>query len=73
MLNLGETPYELLALLLLTLPLVFTFTKLLELLAFGERNHQLAVLRSITHITRFDNSGFVASLDFTYLSLFACN
>lgn len=43
--NPGANPSELFALLLLTLPLVFTFTKLLELEAFGERSHQLAELR----------------------------
>ena len=44
--NPGATPRELLALLLLlTLPLVFTFAKLLELLRFAERSHQLAVMR----------------------------
>lgn len=42
--NPGANPSELFAL-LLTLPLVFTFTKLLELEAFGERSHQLAELR----------------------------
>lgn len=43
--NPGANPSELFALLLLTVPSVFTFTKLLELEAFGERSHQLAELR----------------------------
>ena len=37
--NPGQTPFELLALLLLSLPLLFTFLKLVVLLA--DRNHQL--------------------------------
>lgn len=43
--NPGANPSELLAFVLLTVPSVFTFTKLLELLAFGERSHQLAAIR----------------------------
>lgn len=43
--NPGANPSELFALLLLTVPSVFTFTKLLELPAFGERSHQLAARR----------------------------
>lgn len=39
--NLKDTPFELLALLLLALPLLLTLQKLLELLVFGERSHQL--------------------------------
>ena len=39
--NQGQTPFELLALLLLQLPLLLTFQKLVELVALGERNHQL--------------------------------
>lgn len=34
--------------LLLTLPLVLTFTKFVALLELGERNHQLAAIRDIT-------------------------
>ena len=37
----NATPFELLALLLLPLPFVLTFQKLLELAVFGERSHQL--------------------------------
>lgn len=36
------TPFVLLALLLLTLPLLFTFEKLVAFVAFGERSHQFA-------------------------------
>ena len=36
----GDTPLELLALLLLALPLVLTLQKLLELPELGERSHQ---------------------------------
>ena len=46
--NPGAKPFELFALLLLTVPSVFTFTKLVELLAFGERSHQLTAIRDIT-------------------------
>ena len=38
--NQGQTPFELLALLLFMLPLLLTFQKLVELVALGERNHQ---------------------------------
>ena len=40
-LNPGAKPFELFALLLFALPLVFTLQKLFELLAFTERSHQL--------------------------------
>jgi hypothetical protein len=40
----GDTPLELLALLLLALPLVLTLQKLLELSELGERSHQLAAV-----------------------------
>lgn len=36
-----DTPYELFALLLLTLPVELIYRKLVVLLTFGERNHQL--------------------------------
>ncbi len=36
----NATPYALLALLLLPLPLLFTFAKLVALAAQGERSHQ---------------------------------
>jgi len=36
--NQGQTPFELLALLLLTLPLLLTFQKLVVLPILGERN-----------------------------------
>lgn len=36
------TPFVLVALLLLTLPLVFTLEKLVAFVAFGERSHQFA-------------------------------
>ena len=36
-----ETPIALLALLLRTVPLLLTLIKLVELVVFGERNHQL--------------------------------
>jgi hypothetical protein len=36
----NATPFELLALLLLALPLLFTLQKFVLLAAFGERNHQ---------------------------------
>lgn len=36
------TPFELVALLLLTLPLVFTLEKLVVFVAFGERSHQFS-------------------------------
>jgi len=39
--NQGQTPFELLALLLLQLPLLLTFQKLVELPTLGERSHQL--------------------------------
>jgi hypothetical protein len=39
--NQGETPFVLLALLLLALPLVFTLQKFVVLLAFGDPSHQL--------------------------------
>lgn len=43
-------PLELLALLLLALPLLFTLQKLLELLALGERSHhQFAAQRQQYH------------------------
>ena len=41
-----DTPFVLLALLLLTLPDVLTFKKLVALLGFGERNHQFAAAPS---------------------------
>lgn len=45
--NPKQTPLALLALLLLALPLLLTLQKLVELLAFGERSHQLfAVAKS---------------------------
>lgn len=43
--NPGANPFELLALLLLTEPELLTFTKFVELLAFGERSHQLMAKR----------------------------
>ena len=36
-----DTPFELLALLALALPLLLTLQKLVELLELGERSHQL--------------------------------
>ena len=39
--NPKATPFELDALLLLALPLLLTLQKLVELLPFGERSHQL--------------------------------
>jgi hypothetical protein len=46
--NPGANARELFALVLLTVPSVFTFTKFVALLAFGERSHQLAAIRDIT-------------------------
>lgn len=46
----GTTPFALDALLLLTLPLLFTFAKLVVLVTFGERVHQLADAQFITYI-----------------------
>ena len=40
--NQNDTPFELSALLLLLLPLLFTFQKLVELAVLGDRSHQLA-------------------------------
>ena len=42
--NPKATPFELEALLLLALPLLLTLQKLVELLPFGERSHQLFAL-----------------------------
>lgn len=42
--NPKATPFELLALLLLALPLLLTLQKLVELLELGERSHQLFAL-----------------------------
>ena len=42
----GATPFELLALLLLALPLLLTLQKLVVLLALGERSHQLLADRA---------------------------
>lgn len=51
--NLGEepnaTPFELFALLLFELPLLFTLQKLVEEEANGERSHQFAALRFTGH------------------------
>ena len=49
--NQGHTPLTLFALLLLlALPLLLTFIKFVELLAFGERSHQLlAIMQNITN------------------------
>lgn len=46
--NPGANASELFALLLLTVPSVFTFTKFVALLLLGERSHQLTAKRDIT-------------------------
>ena len=51
-----DTPLELLALLLLALPLLFTLQKLLVLPELGERSHQLfadrATMQDLTQLFR---------------------
>ena len=54
--NPKATPFELLALLLLALPLLLTLQKLVVLLALGERSHQLfadrATMQDLTQLFR---------------------
>ena len=47
--NPKATPFELLALLLLALPLLLTLQKLVLLLPFGERSHQFAVAPTLIY------------------------
>ena len=54
--NQGQTPFELLALLLFMLPLLLTFQKLVELVALGERNHQLVEITEY-NLKIFTDSG----------------
>ena len=50
--NPKQTPSELLALLLLALPLLFTLQKLLELFALGERSHHQFAVQDNSNMTR---------------------
>lgn len=51
--NPNATPYELLALLLLAVPLLLTLQKLVALLPLGERSHQLVAEQRRQNLTYF--------------------
>ena len=46
------TPFELLALLLLELPLLFTFAKFVELDEIGDRSHQFVAVTVVNYSTK---------------------